>query len=967
MNPERWRIVTEIFHAALESPLEQRSSYLAAACHDNPSLRVDVDALLAGDAQSRAGDDPLVTFHPAVSPGTVLGPYRVDLLLDAGGMGEVYRAFDARLKRDVAIKVLPARASADRDRLARFEREAHATAALNHPNICAVFDIGMHDGAPFIVSELLEGETLRQVCAAGPLTVRRALEYAVPIARGLAAAHVKGIVHRDLKPENVFITTEARVKILDFGLAKLMTGLAGETHLAAARALTEVGLVVGTVGYMSPEQVRGLPTDSRSDIFSFGTVLFEMLGGRPPFRGDTTADILSAILHEDPPALTPEDGVPPALERIVRRCLEKSSASRFQSAEDLAFALEAVTATPKSSATSAVEAPKRHAGRFLPVITSGLAAAAVALMAVWYATPPGADYGAYRFTPFATDAGEKGHAVWSPDGRSIAYDMIVNRRSQIFVRSLDSDSPAQLTHGSNDASRPFWYPDASRVGFVSAGEVWTVSRAGGDPGLVQGGWVVAATLSPDGQTLATWRTDVDAPGTRPTARQGHTFSVWLASPPDAAPREYRPAPFAVKIWLAPTYLQFSPDGRQLLLADWNDAADSAIWLLPFPDGGTQPHRIVPRVPTTRSPIVPTLAWMPDSRRAVMEFRTASAPGGGLWMTDTRTGTATPVSTGLMPQRSPSVSPDGSKVVFTAGGAGFDLIDVPLDGAPARDFLATDMNEYAGSWVPGSSKYVYVTNRNGDEELRIHSQTEDWDRLIVAARSFGATTDLSSPVTSPDGQRVAYDVWGASGESGASIWISPVGGGVPTKLTRAGATEGAPEWSPDGRAIACHHWENGVTSLAIVGVGTSDAPRVLAHGILETPPAWSPDGEWIAYRTEDAVRVVSPDGARHRVIATGTGGALVWARDGRTLYSARRTDDRVPQLIAIDVLSGSVRVVSALSADVYFGAPIQTGIRFTLAPDGKSFMGTIVRTHTDLWILDNFAPRGRVLDWFQRRQ
>ena len=212
----------------------------------------------------------------------------------------------------------------DPDRLVRFEREAHAAAALNHPNICAVFDIGMHEGAPFIVSELLEGQTLRQLCAAGPPPVRRALQYMVDIARGLAAAHVKGIVHRDLKPENVFVTTDARVKILDFGVAKLLHGLAGEPDGAATRSLTEVGGVVGTIDYMSPEQVRGLAADSRSDIFSFGTVLFEIVEGRLPFRGATPADTWSAILHDEPPALTSGGGVQPELERIVRRCLEKS-------------------------------------------------------------------------------------------------------------------------------------------------------------------------------------------------------------------------------------------------------------------------------------------------------------------------------------------------------------------------------------------------------------------------------------------------------------------------------------------------------------------------------------------------------------------------------------------------------------------------------------------------------------------
>lgn len=974
VNPERWRIVTEIVRAAAERPADQRASFLAEACDQDRSLRADVDALLAGDERAMVVGDPPATDHVTLSPGTVLGPYRVEALLGAGGMGEVYRARDTRLKRDVAIKILPARVSADPDRLVRFEREAHAAAALNHPNICAIFDIGMHDGAPFIVSELLEGETLRQVCAAGPLVVRRALEYAVPIARGLAAAHSKGIVHRDIKPENVVITTDARVKILDFGLAKLVKddAAADVTHMTGP-PLTEVGIVLGTVGYMSPEQVRGLPTDSRSDVFSFGTVLFEMLAGRPPFRGDTAADTSAAILHEDPPALMPEGGVPPVLERIIRRCLEKAPPNRFQSADDLAFALEAVMATPTSAAAAVVDVPNVRAGLLLPVIAIAFTVVAVALAAAWYSAPQGVDLGAYRFTPFATEGGTTNDPVWSPDGRSIAYDMSVNGRGQIFVRSLDSDSAAQITHGSYDASRPFWWPDASRLGFVSGvvgGEVWSVSRAGGEPELVQKMWVNAAALSPDGRTLATWRTDPKL----------HTFNVWLASPPSAVPREYTPAPFKVRSWTFPAYLQFSPDGRQLLLAFWNDEGESAIWQLPLPDGRSQPHRFFPKIPGIGPQLETTqLSWMPDSQRAVMVFRTASAPKRGLWMADVRTGAATLVSVGLTPQSSPSVSPDGRKIIFAAGGPGFDLVEVPLNGSPMRDFLATGSDDYAGAWVPGSSRYVYLTNKNGEEELRIHSQTEDWDRLIVAIRTFGATASMSAPVASPDGQRVAFDVSPASGAS--AIWISPVGGGAPTKLTPEGAAEGAAAWSPDGQSIVCNHAERGVEGLAIIRVGTSDPRRTLVQNVAGTPriagntPAWSPDGAWIAYQTDHDVRLVSPDGARHRILTTnnmsrdrneyGWDNALVWSRDGGSLYSIRRTEDRTVQLVSINPVTGVVRIVSTLGADFYFATPTDPGLRFTLAPDGRSFLGTIVRTHTELWILEDFAPHGGILDWFRR--
>src|SRR6201982_495627 len=282
-----------------------------------------------------------------IAVGQKIGPYELVGQIGAGGMGVVYKARDPRLGREVAIKVLPTSFSADADRLQRFAQEARAAAALNHPNILAIYDIGESNGAPFVVSELLEGETLRQRLRSGALSTRKAVEYALQIARGLAAAHDKGIVHRDLKPENLFLTHDGRVKILDFGLAKLTLPDAGQRESDDAPTLpvaTDPGLVMGTVGYMSPEQVRGKPADHRSDLFALGAILYEMLTGKRAFHGESPADTMSAILKDDPPELS-ETGrnVPPALARIVNHCLEKSPAQRFQSASDVAFALESLT------------------------------------------------------------------------------------------------------------------------------------------------------------------------------------------------------------------------------------------------------------------------------------------------------------------------------------------------------------------------------------------------------------------------------------------------------------------------------------------------------------------------------------------------------------------------------------------------------------------------------------------------
>ncbi|MFN0122944.1 MAG: serine/threonine-protein kinase, partial [Blastocatellia bacterium] len=279
------------------------------------------------------------------TPGTRFDHYEILAPLGAGGMGEVYRARDTRLDREVAIKVLPADFANDAERLRRFEQEARATSALNHPNILTVHDFGMHDGAPYLVAELLDGAEMREQMNAGALPVKRAVEYAQQIAAGLAAAHEKGIVHRDLKPENLFVTKDGRLKILDFGLAKLRAprNETAGSEVATRKQITDPGTVMGTVAYMSPEQAEGRDADHRSDIFSFGLILYEMLAGRRAFAGDSAAALISAVLRDDPPELSESNAkVSPGLDKLTRRCLEKKPERRFQSTSDLGFALEAL-------------------------------------------------------------------------------------------------------------------------------------------------------------------------------------------------------------------------------------------------------------------------------------------------------------------------------------------------------------------------------------------------------------------------------------------------------------------------------------------------------------------------------------------------------------------------------------------------------------------------------------------------
>src|SRR5262245_35932862 len=405
-------------------------------------------------------------------PGTRLGRYEIREILGAGGMGEVYRAVDASLQRDVAIKVLPEEFASDADRLRRFQQEALATATLNHPHVVAVYDVGAHERGAFVVTELLEGRTLRDVLAAGPLPLRKAIDYATQIANGLAAVHEKGIVHRDLKPENVFVTRDERVKILDFGIARVVRGATFADAETADATATMPGSILGTVGYMSPEQVRGEVADHRSDIFAFGVILYEMLTRRRAFQRETAPGTLAAILHDDPPEWT-GDGTLASLRmmRLVRRCLEKSPGARFQSARDLMLVLS----DEVTDSSLAAVVPQRR---------SRLAIVGVAGAVFFTALGAWIGPSLHTNTSVASDSalpttfklslpdgatlpgGGTGPPVISHDGQRIAAVLTRDNVNQLHVLNLASDE-WQLLPGTDNAREPFFSPDGRQVAFMT--------------------------------------------------------------------------------------------------------------------------------------------------------------------------------------------------------------------------------------------------------------------------------------------------------------------------------------------------------------------------------------------------------------------------------------------------------------------------------------------------------------------
>ncbi len=479
IKPERWQRIEQLYHAALECDANERESFLTAACAGDEALRGEIETLLRCDARAEHFIElPALEIAAQLRAeekvqsmiGRKLDHYQILSLLGAGGMGEVYRARDSRLGREVAVKVLPAAFAADTDRLRRFEQEARAAGMLNHPNILTVHDIGAaspeNGRAPYIVSELLEGETLRERMNSAAMPVRKAIDYAQQIARGLAAAHEKGIVHRDLKPENLFVTKDGRVKILDFGLAKLkppQVGGAIDKEALTQRQLTDPGVVMGTVGYMAPEQVRGQEADHRADIFAFGAILYEMLTGRRAFQGETMAETMTAILKEEPHDITEINSkVQPQLERVVRHCLEKQPEDRFQSARDLGFDLESLSLVSGASKTSIPVEPATRQRRSWPLL-AGIALALLAVVFVagifvgrpfWQTPPP--SYQQLTFRLGAVNA-----ARFTPDGQTIIYSAAWDgNRPQLF--STRPESPE---------SRPLGLPEGNILAISATGEM----------------------------------------------------------------------------------------------------------------------------------------------------------------------------------------------------------------------------------------------------------------------------------------------------------------------------------------------------------------------------------------------------------------------------------------------------------------------------------------------------------------
>jgi serine/threonine protein kinase len=858
--------------------------------------------------------------------GKTLGPYRVTEKLGEGGMGVVYKAVDTRLDRSVAIKVLPVNSVAQSDRKRRFVQEAKSASALNHPGIVHVYDIGDADGVDFIAMEYVDGTTLHELIGKKGLSVSQAVPVAVQIADALAAAHAAGIVHRDIKPGNIMVSAAGHIKILDFGLAKLTDRQDSDASLLTQTAVprTEEGVIVGTVAYMSPEQAEGRTVDARSDIFSFGAVLYEMLTGRRAFEGTSSASTLAAILNHDPtPVHELVPGVPRDLVLTIARCLRKDPQRRMQLMADVKLSLEDVGSLTDVASPVPATVPHRRGA----VIAAALVASVLVGGVTWWLSR-GTTVPSPQFTPFVTEAGLEFRPVWSPDGKTVAYLAEVNGIMQVFTRSPDSTTSVAVTNATANCDSLFWHPDGTRIYYTSGGTLWLAGLAGGEPQRIVDE-AVSGAASPDGKTIAL------------IGRGEPWTSLFTLTLADGKPVAYKHAPFP-EHFRDGAEAHFSPDGSKIAvtLSLESGGGGFEFWILPFPSG--TPKRVLTSL-SARAPAV-GFDWMPDNRRLVFSAELAGISGRHLYVADTQTGNVLPLTPGTGEEFFPDVSPDGSRVVFVAGGTDVDLIESPLEGGVTRRLLATTRAEQFPSWSPSGNQYVYASDASGAFEIWLRSPADAWARRVVTRTQDGLPVWVTVRHVrfSPDGSRIMYELWGPE----HSIWISPIGGGRPVRPGEG--DQHGPSWSPDGKQVAYARQAGEAWTLVRTPVG-GGSPTVVLPDVASMTTEWfrSPDGEVIAFSNDrgKGVEIVSPDGKNRKMLTQSNSQVFGASRDGSTLYVVRRAGGRW-ELATIDVHSGTQRKVSPLAIPV---AAYVLG--FSLSPDGKSFTTSVTDSKSDVWLME----------------
>ena len=890
----------------------------------------------------------------ALVAGTKLGPYEILSPLGAGGMGEVYRARDPRLQRDVAIKVLPDFVSRDPDRLRRFEQEARATGALNHPNILAVFDVGTYEGVPYLVTELLEGSSLKARLMAGPIPPRKVIEHGVQIAHGLGAAHDKGIVHRDLKPENIFICRDGRAKILDFGLAKLTapeTSDATVTNLAAIDH-TGSGVVLGTAGYMSPEQVRGEKADSRSDIFSFGAVLYEALTGQRAFTGATAADRASAILKEDPPDLRSSGlHISPALARIVHRCLEKNPQERFESARDLAFHLETVNTESHSDAlTASSSAPTRHS---LVMWLTAIVAVLSLIAAGWLyrerteaSKPRPVTF--LRLTDFA---GLEESPAFSPDGKSVAFVSDSSGSRQIYIRLLAGGPPLQVTHDAGTHLEPRWSQDSASIIYYTPppegdaqGTLWEISALGGPPRRLDSS-LSGADVSHDGKHLTFFRLGEGQMQLVASDRDGSNARVVMQVPVSFSYRKPR----------------WSPDDRTIAFLHSRENWADDVYVVRA-DGGTAKQI------SDDNNLMSGLSWLNDGSILYSSARGSTVlylPTMHLWRISASGGTAHQITFGEAGDESPDVDHDG-RIVVSRKHMQFDIWKFPTDGEPAENVRrAVRITHQTGqvqtpTLSPDDQKMAYLSDNGGHGNLWVMDLTTHETRQITFEKNPGKV--MGVPIWSPDGSYITFATNQPTRMGrGVGYWlIHPDGSGLRLFIPEAAWAA----WSGDSKWLyyADSSPVRPTGGFRLLKSPLDGGPAAVVRSDNARGPALAPDGSALYYIVplenlngllDYELRVARPEDAQSTLLTRISGVRIpIWqglhpviSRDGKSL-AMLLDDDFGTNLWTIPSAGGKLQRITDF-------APRRTFIarRISWSADGKWVFAAVGEGDSDIVQID----------------
>ena len=891
----------------------------------------------------------------SLSPGARLGTYEITAAIGSGGMGEVYRARDPKLGRAVAIKVMPASVAGDPDRLARFEREAQAVASLSHPNIVAVFEFGAHDGQPFVVMELLEGETLRERLASGPFPVRKAIDVATQIARGLGAAHEKGLIHRDLKPENVFLLQDGQVKILDFGLARAIAAPTG-SGATETIARTDPGTVMGTVGYMAPEQVRGGAVDARTDLFAFGAVLHEMLTGARAFHRETVAETLTAILREEPPELTRvRHDLPPALDRIVQHALEKNAAERFQTARDVVFALTSLSGTASSSGTSATSgAPAFGAvaaavgprpAKVSVAMVAAIAAIVAALAGVggWYLGRGGGPVAGPRwdlFTQLTDEAGSESMPRVSPDGASFAYAKRVGNSHDIFVQRVGGRQPIPVAADpARDERWPAFSPDGRSIAFNESdadGGIFITGATGeSERRLTDFGFNPA--WSPDGRTIAYAAEEVVNPYVRNNLTTLHVVDIAggaprLISKEDSVQPAWSPNGKRIAAWQAiggkrdlvtmaadgsdrvvllnDAPLDYAPvwssDGKYLYFAS-DRGGTMGLWRVAMDESTGRTTGDPEAVSVNVEAAMDLPSFSADGRTLVFRSRLESVNPGMIPFDPVTERAGTPkllmTRTGILSPT--SVSPNGEWLALAnMGDIKEDLCVMKVDGTGLRRLTDDTARDRQPRWAPDGKSLVFYSNREGGQYTAYSIRPDGSGLARLMPPSNG---DLYYAAVSPaDGSIVMVD------DAFTTFLVSPP---FPAKTTQVrplknldvgGGVLQAVVFSPDGRYLS-----GGILSKASgspIGVGVYDLAAQKAVKLTDDPSQFAvpflPDSKRVIFVTSsDELVVVDIATGKRRVIPFRFGSSVVpesfaVAPDGKALYyGAWRVEANVWKVVA----------------------------------------------------------------------